>query len=108
MFSIALLSLVLPSRGNLRGTRLFKKVLETANTIFLAKCDDKQKKSKDKSELLKGPPRLYKFFYLPLTSSVLTAFAKNYTLLIFFFTVVGRRSINRSLQVLVEYLYYTL
>lgn len=107
-FSTALLSLVLPSRGNLRRTTLFKKILETANTIFLAKCDDKQKKSKDKSELLKGPPRIYKLLYLLLTFSALTSFAKNYILLIRFLTVGGRRSINRSLQVLVEYLYYTL
>lgn len=108
-FSITLLSLVLPSRGNLRRTTLLRKILETANTIFLAKCDDKQKKSKDKSELLKGPPRLYKLFYLPLTSSALTYFAKNYTLLIYFLLLwAGDYKsilINPSR---IEYLYYIL
>lgn len=81
-----MLSLVLPSQGNLRGTRLFKKNIETASTIFRQNVTiNKQQKSKDKSQLLKGPPRLYKPFYLLFTSSALPYFARNDILLIYIF-----------------------
>lgn len=75
-----------------------KKKLERATTVFWQNVMiNKQKRSKDKSQLLKGPPRFYKFFYLPFTSSALPSFAKKDSLLIYFVTVVGRRSINWSL-----------
>lgn len=51
---------------------------------------NKQQKSKDKSQFLKGPPRLYKPFYLLFTSSALPSFARNDILLIYFFYYFGQ------------------
>lgn len=89
-FSIAVLSLVLPSQGNLKGTRLLK-IKRNSNYCFLAKCNYKQtEKVKDKSQLLKGPSRLYRFFCLPFTSSALPSSVKSDTLLIYFFYCCGQ------------------